>query len=573
MNATNPRETPLHRAPDGRVHARWTLTEAAKTDPVVITLRQEKVMPVIFVPGIMGSNLKVKDPKKSKDAWNLNTVAGQPLGLLTQWGPKGAADRQEVLHPDRVEVTDQGNVPGGKPFRERGWGEVSQGSYHEYLQYLDEKLDTPDGSRHAIKSIQQVLQDQRDGTSRTPWLALRELQDVTQDELKAFAEWRMPVYAFGYNWLDDNKNSAERLLERIREVIKDNQHPKALNGAAGATCSQVLLITHSMGGLVSRACAKLPGAEDLIAGILHGVMPTNGAAVAYRRCKVGMRDENYLASQVIGENGREVTAVFAQAPGGLELLPTANYSRQWLQIEGPHNQPAGPSLPQADPYSEIYERKDRWWALVKEEWLRPEGSDKHITWDTFKKYLDTANAFHTALSPQDYHGNTIAYYGGVLQEEQRSRHSPQLGKHPSFEKVMWEASSGRTPPGGFERQAPEMERVYDMGFDDIRIDGTTPEYVGGGPVNIPGDQGRGQENYEASHWELSPAKADGTGDGTVPASSGRAPEACPKVAQVFRVAGIDHEGSYKDATVQALTLYAIAKLLTKSKAFQEAGKA
>lgn len=569
MNETNQREMPLHRGPNGKVRGHWTLTDACKTDPVVITLRQEKVMPVIFVPGIMGSNLKVKD--SDMDAWNLNTTAGKPLALLAQWGRKGPARRQEILHPDRVEVKPDGAVPAPQDhYLSRGWGEVSHGSYHEYLKYLDERLDTPGGARLAATAIQQVLKDKKDATSKTPWLALRELQDITPEELKAFLDWRMPVYACGYNWLDDNKNSAQRLLTRIREVIDTNHQPNALGGAAGATCTQVLLVTHSMGGLVARACAKLPGAEELIAGVLHGVMPTNGAAVAYRRCKVGMKDEDYLASQVIGEDGREVTAVFAQAPGGLELLPTANYSKAWLEIKGPDGQFAGPALPQADPYSEIYQLKDRWWALVKEEWLRPEGSKKHITWPDFTRYLELARDFHSALSPQDYHANTIAYYGGVLQEEQRNPRSPDLGTHPSFEHVKWEAGRGRTPPGGFDQQGPGLDRVYDMGFEDLRMDGAKPEYVGGSPVTVDRNDGHGADRYESSHWELSPAKPDGTGDGTVPASSGRAPEACAKVAQVFRVAGIDHEGSYKNETVQHLTLYAIAKLLTRSKAYQAA---
>ncbi|WP_155947233.1 type VI secretion system protein TssL, long form, partial [Pseudacidovorax intermedius] len=52
------------------------------------------------------------------------------------------------------------------------------------------------------------------------------------------------------NWLDDNGKAAKRLLERIREVI-------AQNNKGQLRCQQVLLISHSMGGLVTRAGMSL----------------------------------------------------------------------------------------------------------------------------------------------------------------------------------------------------------------------------------------------------------------------------------------------------------------------------
>lgn len=78
----------------------------------------------------------------------------------------------------------------------------------------------------------------------------------------------------------------------------------------------------------------------------------SSAAIAYRRCKVGMRDEDYAASLVIGQTGLEVTAVFAQAPGALELLPTQQYDSSWLRVKDL----AGNDLlpPHPDPYDGIY---------------------------------------------------------------------------------------------------------------------------------------------------------------------------------------------------------------------------
>eukprot|EP01032_Pedospumella_encystans_P026865 gene26865-30371_t len=135
---------------------------------------------------------------------------------------------------------------------------------------------------------------------------------ILSDDLLKRAKCRFPVYACGYNWLASNTEAADALKDRIAEVIAENN-----KGAY--KCEQVILVTHSMGGLVARCCAQLDGMAGKIAGIVHGVMPAVGAAVAYRRCKVGMREESFTAGLVIGSNGREVTAVFAQAPGALQL--------------------------------------------------------------------------------------------------------------------------------------------------------------------------------------------------------------------------------------------------------------
>ena len=88
----------------------------------------------------------------------------------------------------------------------------------------------------------------------------------------------MPVHAVGYNWLASNALAAKKLRDEINRIT-------AQYNKGQFSCEQVILVTHSMGGLVARACAQLPGMADKIAGISHGVMPATGAAVAYRRCK------------------------------------------------------------------------------------------------------------------------------------------------------------------------------------------------------------------------------------------------------------------------------------------------
>ena len=46
-----------------------------------------------------------------------------------------------------------------------------------------------------------------------------------------------------------------------------------------------IIVTHSMGGLLTRRLVQLRSAD--IAGVVHGVMPAEGAAAAYRRIVAG----------------------------------------------------------------------------------------------------------------------------------------------------------------------------------------------------------------------------------------------------------------------------------------------
>jgi predicted alpha/beta hydrolase family esterase len=61
----------------------------------------------------------------------------------------------------------------------------------------------------------------------------------------------------------------------------------ALSRRAG----KVIIVTHSMGGLVARYASQVSGAKDKILGIVHGVIPDLGSPAAYRRMKVGAKQE------------------------------------------------------------------------------------------------------------------------------------------------------------------------------------------------------------------------------------------------------------------------------------------
>ncbi|MFT3721052.1 esterase/lipase family protein [Pseudorhodoferax sp.] len=559
----------------GRAMFEWTLTGSNITDTVRLIGGPFNVLPVVFVPGIMGSNLRAKGAIKPTPIWRLDTTGGEPAGLLNDFLTKGPGLRQTLLHPDRCEVDDQGAIPSTpvgtvhvvETFRDRGWGTVGEGSYHKFLLWLEEALNPgernpalwPDyhqtqasiGPSPASNSQPKLSLGLRMGMKGEPFGSEKQpFSPVFSNDLIARGKFLFPVYAVGYNWLASNSAAAAELATRITGIIDKNN-------IGAFRCKQVILVTHSMGGLVARACAQISDMSDKIAGIVHGAMPATGAAVAYRRCKLGMRDESYLASLVIGGNGQEVTAVFSQAPEALQLLPSQLYKPEWLRISQTASKPAlqlpssGPN-DSCDPYSEIYSNRDHWWGLVNESWLAPSGGTK-IKWSDYIDNLNTARDFHSKLG-RKYHHQTYAYYGA----------DP---KQPSFETMTWRIRQGLRPEGS-DKSLPAA-KLQELSPQEVRMDGINPEYVGGKTVIQPtySPMGSSVSIYETSQWELHGEMQDGAGDGTVPISSGSAPlrHGPSEVKQQFKLIGFSHEKSYNDAMARRATLYSINKIAGAAK--------
>jgi hypothetical protein len=570
---------------DGEHEFHWQLTSLNLRDPVILELPPGDVLPVIFVPGIMGSNLR--NIAKQNPIWrldnapsylNFSKLKDKPGGLISDMALKMPGERQRDLNPASVEVDPGGAVPkqtagsvyDASRYSQRGWGEVGEGSYHGFLLWLEQVLNGQgyDPAKWSQFSYVAVSATPRPGETRRPVPPLtpgihmqmpglpksseRGAAELLSDDLIARARFRMPVYACGYNWLDSNTVAAQRLRQRILDVVKENSH-------AHSTCSQVVLVTHSMGGLVARACQQLDGMQDVIAGVVHGVMPAVGAAIAYRRCKIGMTDEGgieaWVGAMVVGRTGQEVTAVFAQAPGALQLLPTAQYRTGWLTVDGPSGKSIAVEPNTGDPYRDIYLRRDRWWGLVREEWLSPSGGTG-LKWVGYAKNLSKASQFHDTIK-NSYHPNTHVFYG-------KDRNVA------SFEGVHWKVRPGAIQPDDGPR--PSLQQVRDMGFDAVRDDGSNPLRVGGEEKIVTDPSGfaglsPGIEIQNTSYWDLVCAMQDGGGDGTVPASSGAFPlqSGGPAIQQQFGLEGIGHEPAYHDHGARLVTLYSLQKIAAKAK--------
>jgi pimeloyl-ACP methyl ester carboxylesterase len=544
----------------GNMHAVTTLSPKQNTTRARVPIPPDKVMPVIVVPGIMGSNLRASASggnlglKPGEAAWRPPNGVGAGLEEVKRWRSRSPAARQNILDGDTLEVDPTGQIllpPSAPQFtwdeataRLRGWGEIHSSSYGPLLIYLQHSLNTT-FRRTLFNSVLAEHWLYLNKYSRKNWNVEKEgdsankkggssdkegpCAELTDSEMKKFAEFHYPIYAFGYNWLQSNEVSANKLRARIEEIIAD------WKGVQKA-CDSVLLVTHSMGGLVSRACAKqIP---EKVAGIIHGVMPALGAPVCYRRVACGTERSsptngviaNQIAesfSDIAGKNSAETTPVLAVAPGPLELLPNHLYPKPWLFIDVSSTQGKQVntlSLPSENPY-DFYADFKSWYRAIDLALVDPAKKYGDEVEDVVRLAIAQAKRFHMEVLDSYYHPKTYAFYGADA-------------AHASYGSCRWKAISkdANSHAGnltlGKLRSSPGAEA--DERYVDFN-DGVSLKFT---------------HSYQ-----------DTSGDGTVPSQSGSAPEGT--VLQIFRVHGFDHQGSYNNPAMQALTLQLIAKLMQK----------
>lgn len=404
---------------------------------------EREILPIIFVPGIMGSRL---GNPKGVTAWDPDNsyFMLKKYGLLVAATAKsrkklvvGSEFKQEYLQvlnrdtkhnsvfADETDTTREA----------RGWGGVSWSSYGDIL-----------------KTLQNREWDQ---------------------SVNLFYDF--PVYAFGYNWTASNDFAGEQLAAEINRVIKEYVD-------AGRKCKKVLLVTHSMGGLVARSACMLHGAKDNVLGVIHGVQPSDGSPAAYWRMKGGfdrphtipdigfmqwfrnpVKMFNHLKGKVVnsgllsipftdlkigtgnitawvlGTDGEEVTALLGNMPGGLELLPNKQYKNnngweRWLELlDAQGNRTA---LPESDPYKDIYSKQDVYYRLVNPDWLNPGNAAttedfEKSDWKNYLKCLAKAEQFHDKLADKTAHPETYQFYSSGIA-------SPDRVIFTSADDTIWE---------------------------------------------------------------------------------------------------------------------------------------
>lgn len=523
----------------GRPIARPRLTPSQDTRDKVCLMPPAAVIPIVFLPGIMGTNLKALDSGNS--VWrppNMDGVGAilDALAQLFAFWFKGPATRKRQLDPTNVEVDPSGSIDAEDTIneelaRQRGWGSVMRSAYNPIMAQMELRLN------NILKACEAMEWWDAEG-QREPsdYGEQHGNPKLSEDELKQAARYRYEVWAGGYNWLQSNIQSAADIKAYIEDKIlasyPEDQRAKM----------KVILVTHSMGGFVARALTEIHG-FDKVLGVVHGAMPATGAPAFYHHVRCGYEG---IESVILGRDAAEVVAVAANAPGALELTPTFDYAggRAWLKLGDAAESMPGCALPASgDPYQEIYKNR-AWYGLIpkhNEDLIEPGklasntqkiksigGSRSSFT--AFDAKIDDVQAFHRQFSMK-YAKPAFCHYGA----DTRSK---------TWSETRWQGRLSGLP-------------------DELQVENDD----GNGRLTVTGGAGSIRLEF---------ADPIGAGDGTVPSESGGAPGDAG-VEAIFRQGdqgigayvrkngngkdkGYEHQSAYNDVRAQWATLYGIVRI-------------
>lgn len=396
------------------------------------------ICPIVFIPGIMGSRLRRKSNREI--VWDPGAATWDQVWHTLGLGTSGAAAKRELLigGPSTYfssDILEVDHAPGG--WRADNGYRGLLGSYLPFVNWLNqEKITKIDD---CIVMIQ-------------------------------FMVWACP-----YNWSDTNRISAKY----VGEVVAEAERVAAERASMlGRQSMKPIIVTHSMGGLVSRAYTQLLGGAGSVHGVIHGAMPTHGSPELYKRIRSGFEGGT---KYILGSNQEQVTATAANMPGPLELAPNRIYqdvpgSRRWLRARDGVGSVLW-ELPVSDPYSEIYLNSTDWYRLVERTLLNP-GGDSSAAWRAYQREIIKAQRYHAELETQGFHPNTRMFYGTRRPTRDRVSWRPIErfpGPYPA--KPVASSSNGRVVLRGLNPDHPDRGMTFSR---TLNIDG--PEAQGDGTV-------------------------------------------------------------------------------------------
>jgi hypothetical protein len=229
------------------------------------------------------------------------------------------------------------------------------------------------------------------------------------------------VFAFGYDWRQSNRKSGEQLLAFIAKRIQPLFKYKPI------------IVTHSMGGLVTRAACRssrggTPG-EKMIAAVIHTFMPSYGTPEAYTKFRLGESD--FGLGKIIGRSHEEISVIGSGVAALFQLLPNQVYpsissaAKKWLTWDSRVENEAesrGKPYSLASPYA-LYAEKNGRLGLVNhaimqlDRMLLPNGTVANNTKRRLKRILENikeARNFHGDLVKDYCHPHTYLVGGKGL---------------------------------------------------------------------------------------------------------------------------------------------------------------
>lgn len=537
-----------------------TMTPSPDHSVKAIDVLPQDIIPIVFIPGIMGTNLVKSDdngqPTQSQ-VWVPPNSFWQSLHAANEFWSKDASERRRQLDPGKTTVFYDGDIDTegvitSEEAHRRGWGALVQSFYQPMLAFMQRQLNAI-----MYHGEMEAWWHHHAGYSPTAYGDVLHSDKLTlsKEDGPSFGDidyaahhYRFEVWAAGYNWLQSNLDSAKHIRDYIDNTVlaayKELPDPP----------DKVVIVTHSMGGLTSRALTEALG-YDKVLGVVHGAQPANGAPAFYHHMRAGYTGATQI---VTGRDAAEVTAVGGNAPGALELLPFVSYNRgqPWLKLEtvDGRQQP----LMSGNPYGEggIY-RSRKWYGLVpsvNRQWVKPREPntvapvpqssalnlpDSTSSSTDFSIRIKDVETFQSQIDGKYYAGTgdkTYGFYGNDVSESYFwGLFSTQC---TSLREIVWQADGP-------------------LGADD-------PNHL-----DVSHDDGNGTLTL-ANGTHLTIQEPDAPGDGTVPYVSGSAGTLNFNAAfsigrfgpgEQNEEKGFNHADAYNDPRCRWATLYSILKIV------------
>lgn len=195
-----------------------------------------KVLPIIFVPGMLGTRLM--DQKTGKLVWN-------PTGIPFGPGPRAFKVDYDRLNQPAPLVPDE----------KHSHKDPEQKRRYKYIKHFNNVVGTLYGDL--------VLE-------------LSRLSGGAFDDHGV----KPKVYCCGYDWRQDNAHSALRLAQIVEEAL------------AECRAERCIIVAHEMGGLIARYFCHVLGGEKRVHSLFLIGSPTLGMPEAYSKLKTGLGGPN-----------------------------------------------------------------------------------------------------------------------------------------------------------------------------------------------------------------------------------------------------------------------------------------
>lgn len=579
---------------DGVPSARAVLTSDSDQRSKEVHVDPRSPIPVIFLPGVMGSLLTNKET--GAVVWhppNMDGVISGVFGaisIIADWFAS-ASKRATRFDPIPAVVDPRGPVDVGnndlsdEEARRRGWGTVHRWSYQPTLAWLEYTLNHPmlmgqpigewahgdeEGEKAALSAI--LGTDPSDYGAYGPGGPIT----VDSDVFKSLVRYRYPVYAIGYNFLQSNEISGQQVLDGVDFKHRDTEQITRIMGIREICrenhTDKAIVITHSMGGLVARMASQFcAGAKDMH-GVIHSAQPATGAPLFAKRFRTG--GEDFINGSLMGRDDAEFVAIASNAEGPMELAPMPDYydGKPWWIFVDKNDGREIMALPEKNALEDLY-TNDAWYALLPDSSvLDPAGIVKRRLEDeksalsvheSFKKSMRAVVTRQKDLANK-YHPNTYALYGDGALKHKPSVDAQDLVKLESgkpeeklqtWGKVVWQ---GEFPAGMTEEELKTAEMIHDdhHGVLTIRVRGQviklTAQQKAVAPMQCERDNGIIAGDGTVPSWS-----AAAQGRGLIP---GLSKDKANGVQMVFVQGGYEHQFSLEHPWTRWGTLYCVAQI-------------